>query len=131
MLSLLAWHMLTQQAWLLGLLKPNMRVGVGTGKNKGIVFNTYQVSQYEQVVLAERTSSWIYSIRFFYTFASVILMHLSHPLQVSSRGLDFIECPHEVHLPTLPDNQVKCTSSGEKVTALITKLTSTRESKGT
>ena len=40
----MAWHTITQQAWLLGPLERNMRVSVGTGKNKGMVFNTYQVS---------------------------------------------------------------------------------------
>ena len=39
MLSLASWRTLTRQAWLLGLLERNMQIGVGTGEDKGMVFN--------------------------------------------------------------------------------------------
>ena len=43
MLSLISWRRLIRQAWLLGFLERKMQVGVGTGKDKTMVFNTYEV----------------------------------------------------------------------------------------
>lgn len=43
-LSLPSWRILIRQAWLVGLLKRNMKMGVGTGKNKAMVFNMFQLS---------------------------------------------------------------------------------------
>ena len=59
-----------------------------------------------------------------------MLTHLLNPLQVSSSGLDYMDYPHELCLPTLPDHQVACTSNGDKPEASTNKSTSTRESKG-
>lgn len=44
MLSLASWRRLIRQAWLLSLLERKMQVGVGTGKDKAMVFNTFAVS---------------------------------------------------------------------------------------
>ena len=59
-----------------------------------------------------------------------MLTHLLNPLQVSSSGLDYMDYPHELCLPTLPDHQVACISNGDKPEASTNKSTSTRESKG-
>lgn len=81
-LSLPSWRILIRQARLVGLLKRNMKVGVGTGKNRAMVFNTFQLS---------------------------------------SEGFGYIDNPHKICLPQLPETaepstqQASCVSKSTRV----------------